>query len=111
MTTPLFRYELDKSGRPAAHVAGGAHAGLAGFLTEEASWADYVDLLLDAVAKAARSGKPQVTTGNAWAVTVDGAEAVIEHLHKKGHPRITVPLAVFTRALREWRAFLVKAAP
>ena len=111
MSNPVFRYTLDKTGRPSAHPLAGAHPFLAAFLTEEASWADYIDMLLDCVAEAARTGTAQVNTGNAYAVTMDKAHAVIEHLHKKGHPAATVPLPVFTQALREWRAFLLKAPP
>ena len=111
MSDPVFRYALDKNGRPSVHPIAGADPALAAFLTDEASWADYVDMLLEGVAEAARTGTPQVNTGNAYAVTMDKAHAVIEHLHKKGHPAVTVRLAVFTQALREWRAFLLKAAP
>ena len=110
MSTTLFHYETDKAGRPLACPIAGAHAGLATFLTEEASWTDYVDLLLDGVAEAAKSGKPQMNTGNAYAVTVHGDHATIEHLHRKDHAIVKVPLTAFTQALGEWRAFLVKTS-
>jgi hypothetical protein len=109
MSTQLFRYENDVHGRPEAFPLAGAHTGLAAFLTEEASWTGYVDLLLDCVAAAKRSGQPEVNTGNGYAVTIDKDSVVIEHLHKKGHPRVTVALPVFVQALREWRGFLSKS--
>ncbi len=106
--TPVFYYETDTDGKPVARPIAGAHAGLAAFLTEEASWDDYIALLLDLTDEAARTGTPQVNTGNAYAVTIDGALVSIEHLHRAGQPPQTLALAVFAAALREWRAFLNK---
>lgn len=108
MIAHVFRYETNSHGKPAAQPIAGAHAGLASFLTEEASWVDYADLLLDCVNEAKKTGKPQVNTGNAFVVTVDATRAVIEHLHKKGHPPVTVPVAIFAQAVGEWRDFLAK---
>ena len=108
MTAHVFRYTKNSHGKPAAHPIAGAHAGLASFLTEEAYWADYADLLLDCVNVAKKTGKPQVNTGNAFMVTVDSAQAIIEHLHIKNHPRVTVPVAIFAQAVGEWREFLAK---
>ena len=107
MTTPVFRYDTGKDGQPAAHAIGGVHAVFAKFLTEEASWTDYVDLLLDCVATAAKTAQPQLNTGNAWAATVHDNTVTIEHLHIRGHKPEIVPLDVYVRALNEWRAFLL----
>ena len=104
--TPVFYYETDTDGKPVARPIAGAHAGLATFLTEEASWDDYIGLLLDLADEAARAGTPRVNTGNAYAVTIDGARATNEHLHRAGQPPDTLAVAVFVEALREWRAFL-----
>ena len=109
MTTPVFRYDIGKDGRPEAHAIDGTHAVFAKYLTEEASWTDYVDLLLDCAATAAKTAKPEVNTGNAWVATVDGNTVTIEHLHIKGHKAETVPLPVFVKALNEWRAYLLKS--
>ncbi|MSP03415.1 MAG: hypothetical protein EXR07_20595 [Acetobacteraceae bacterium] len=104
--TTLFRYETDPAGKPSAISISGAQAGLAAFLTEEASWSDYIDLLLGLAEEAVRAGMPRVNTGNAYAVTIGGSTAIIEHLHQSGRPSETVPLPVFMQALREWRTFL-----
>ena len=109
MSTQLFHYEIDKQGRPEARPIGNAHADLAKFLTEEASWTDYVDLLLDCAAAAKQTGKPQVNTGNAYAVTAGKDSVLIEHLHLKHRATVAAPL--FHQALNEWRAFLVKTSP
>ena len=109
MSALLFRYEKDAAGHPAAHPIGGAHAGLARFLTEEVTSEDYIGLLTDCVADAKKTGKPAVNTGNAYAVTIGGAEAVLEHLHDRHRAAVKVPLAVFELALAEWKAFTAGA--
>ena len=111
MTDPVFRYETGEDGQPAAHPIGGAHADLASFLNEEVRWPDYADQLLDSVAKAGTSGKPEINTGNAYAVTVGATHAAIEHLHVKHHKKVRVPVGVFARALREWKGLLEKNTP
>ena len=111
MNTPVFQYATDKDGRPAAHPIAGAHPELAAYLTEEASWPDYVDVLADSLAKPAVPGHPAVHSGNAWAATVHADHVTLDHLHRKDHKRATVPRAVFAQALGEWRDFLAKTAP
>ena len=106
--TPVFHYGTSADGKPVARPIASAHAGLAAFLTEEASWDDYIGLLLDLADEAARAETPRVNTGNAYAVTIDGALVSIEHLHRAGQPPDTLAVAVFVEALREWRAFLNK---
>ena len=104
--TPIFEYRTNPDGKPVARPVHGVHAELATFLTEEASWSDYVGILQDLATEATTTGQPQVNTGNAYAVTISGASASIEHLHRAGHKPHAVPLAIFVQALREWRAFL-----
>ncbi len=104
--TPVFTYETGPDGRPAARPILGAYAGLAAFLTEEASWSDYAGILLDLAAESVAADGPRVHTGNAYAVTIEGDAVAIEHLHRARQVPGTAPLAVFVQALREWRAFL-----
>jgi len=102
----LFRYETDANGVPTAHPIAGAHAGLARFLNEEVSSVGYADVLLDSIREAKESEKAQVSTGNSWAAEIGPVDVTIRHLHVGGHKEVSEVLAVFERAVGEWRALL-----
>jgi len=107
MTAPRLHFRLGPDQRPIAETDAPGYQGLATFLTTEANWPEYIGLLLDHAAAAARTHQASVSTGNAFQVTFTNEYVTIEHLHRVDWPAVTMPADAFATEARAWRAWLL----